>query len=141
MVSTISSTYTSAIHSPGYGNQRPRIVRSAAIRVLVSTTSWNDSPPHELSLRDKDLEAEMKALIGCAAILFALATVTSAEAKGCLKGAAVGGVAGHFAGHHGVLGAAAGCVVGRHEANKRKRMQTNQTDQTNRELRKGEERL
>ena len=46
----------------------------------------------------------MKALIGCAAILFALATVTSAEAKGCLKGAAVGGVAGHFAGHHGVLG-------------------------------------
>ena len=83
----------------------------------------------------------MKALIGCAAILFALATFTSAEAKGCLKGAAVGGVAGHFAGHHGVLGAAAGCVVGRHEANKRDRMQTNQPDQTNRELRKGEERL
>ena len=77
------------------------------------------------------MEAEVKALIGCAAILFALATVTSAEAKGCLKGAAVGGVAGHFA----------GCVVGRHEANKRNRMQTNQTDQTNRELRKGEERL
>jgi hypothetical protein len=124
-----------------YGNQRLRIVRSAAICMLVSTTSWNDSPQHELSSRDKRLEAEMKALIGCAAILFALATVTSAEAKGCLKGAAVGGVAGHFAGHHGVLGAAAGCVVGRHEANKRNRMQTNQTDQTNRELRKGEERL
>ena len=83
----------------------------------------------------------MKALIGCAAIIFALATVTSAEAKGCLKGAAVGGVAGHFAGHHGVLGAAAGCVVGRHEANKRDQMQTNQTNQTNRELRKGEERF
>jgi hypothetical protein len=124
-----------------FGNQRPRIVRSATIRVLVSPTSWNDCPPHELPLRDKRLEAEMRALIGCAAILFALATVTSAEAKGCLKGAAVGGVAGHFAGHHGVLGAAAGCVVGRHEANKRDRMQTNQTDQTNRELRKGEERL
>ena len=32
-----------------------------------------------------NLEAEMKALIGCAAIIFALATVTSAEAKGCLN--------------------------------------------------------
>jgi hypothetical protein len=47
----------------------------------------------------------MKALIGCAAILFALATVQSVEAKGCLKGAAVGGTAGHLAGHHGILGA------------------------------------
>jgi outer membrane lipoprotein SlyB len=83
----------------------------------------------------------MKAIIVCAAIVFAFAAVTSAEAKGCLKGAAVGGVAGHFAGHHGVLGAAAGCVVGRHEANKRDQMQTNQTNQTNRELRKGEERF
>jgi len=41
-----------------------------------------------------------------------------AQAKGCLKGAAVGGVAGHMAGHHGVLGAGAGCVIGHHEANK-----------------------
>ena len=42
-----------------------------------------------------------------------------AEAAGCLKGAAVGGVAGHYVGHHGWLGAAAGCLVGRHQANKR----------------------
>lgn len=42
-----------------------------------------------------------------------------ASAKGCLKGAAVGGVGGHLAGGHGVLGAAAGCVVGRHMANKK----------------------
>jgi hypothetical protein len=68
----------------------------------------------------------MKSIVGCAAIFLALATVTTAEAKGCLKGAVVGGTAGHFAGHHGVLGAAAGCVIGRHEANKRARMQ-NQT--------------
>ena len=60
----------------------------------------------------------MKALIGCAAVVIALATVTSAEAKGCLKGAVVGGVAGHYSGHHGLLGAAAGCAIGRHEANK-----------------------
>jgi hypothetical protein len=44
-----------------------------------------------------------------------------AEAAGCLKGAAVGGVAGHVAGHHGVLGAAAGCAVGHHEAAKHER--------------------
>jgi hypothetical protein len=57
------------------------------------------------------------------------------EAKGCLKGAAVAGTAGHLAGHHGILGAAAGCVIGRHEANKRAQMQTNQTDQNDRERR------
>lgn len=83
----------------------------------------------------------MKALIGCTAIIFALAAVTSADAKGCLKGAVVGGVAGHFAGHHGILGAAAGCAIGRHEANKRDQMQPDQTNKTNREHRNGEERL
>ena len=58
--------------------------------------------------------------------LGALALVGNAEpasAKGCIKGAIVGGVAGHYAGHHGWLGAAAGCVIGRHEANKRAREQ------------------
>jgi hypothetical protein len=65
----------------------------------------------------------MKTLI-IAATAFALAFgISSADAKGCLKGAAVGGTAGHFAGHHGLLGAAAGCVVGRHEANKAARQQ------------------
>lgn len=49
----------------------------------------------------------------------AIATVSihPADAKGCIKGAVVGGVAGHMAGH-GKLGAAAGCVIGHHEANK-----------------------
>lgn len=69
----------------------------------------------------------MKTLIGCAAVFLILATATSAEAKGCIKGAVVGGTAGHFAGHHGLLGAAAGCVVGRHQANKRAKMQPTQT--------------
>lgn len=46
-----------------------------------------------------------------------------ASAKGCLKGAAVGGVGGHVAGGHGVLGAAAGCAVGRHMANKKDKQQ------------------
>ena len=85
----------------------------------------------------------MKLLVGCAAIIFTLATATSANAKGCLKGAVVGGVAGHYAAHHGILGAAAGCVIGRHEANKRDRIKQNQDDQPNHELRNnnGQQRL
>jgi hypothetical protein len=55
------------------------------------------------------------------AVVFGLvaagAGIGPAQAKGCLKGAAVGGVAGHLAGH-GVLGAAAGCVIGHHQATK-----------------------
>jgi hypothetical protein len=54
------------------------------------------------------------AVLGAA---LSLAAVGSSEAKGCIKGAIVGGVAGHMAGH-GKLGAAAGCVIGHHEANK-----------------------
>lgn len=77
----------------------------------------------------------MKVLLGCAALVIALASISSADAKGCLKGAAVGGVAGHVAGHHGLLGAAAGCVIGRHEANKRDRTQHNQFDPQNRDYR------
>jgi hypothetical protein len=33
----------------------------------------------------------------------------------------VGGVAGHYAGHHGLLGAGAGCLIGRHCENKHAR--------------------
>ena len=58
----------------------------------------------------------MKAIFAFVCLL-ALAGSSPAEAKGCIKGAIVGGVAGHMAGH-GKLGAAAGCVVGHHEANK-----------------------
>jgi hypothetical protein len=53
------------------------------------------------------------------------------QAKGCLKGAAVGGVAGHVAGHHGVLGAAAGCAIGHHEASKNERTQQVQREHEN----------
>jgi uncharacterized protein YcfJ len=58
----------------------------------------------------------MKAIFASACLL-ALTSFAPAEAKGCIKGAIVGGVAGHMAGH-GKLGAAGGCVVGHHEANK-----------------------
>jgi hypothetical protein len=43
----------------------------------------------------------MKAIFSCAAAFLTLATVTSADAKGCLKGAVVGGTAGHFASARG----------------------------------------
>jgi hypothetical protein len=63
----------------------------------------------------------MKLIVATAAILIALVAAPTVDAKGCIKGAVVGGVAGHYSGHHGVLGAAAGCVVGRHEAKKHAR--------------------
>ena len=75
----------------------------------------------------------MKSLIGCAAIILALA-MSPADAKGCLKGAVVGGAAGHYARHHGLLGAAAGCVIGRHEAKKRAQMQRDQADRPDRNI-------
>ena len=57
----------------------------------------------------------------------------SAQAAGCIKGAVVGGVVGHYAGHHGLLGAGAGCLIGRHEANKR----TRETDRHDSDRRAG----
>ena len=69
----------------------------------------------------------MKTALALAAIAtLALASSSPADAKGCLKGAAVGGVAGHYAGHHGLLGAAAGCLYGRHRANEQERAQQTQ---------------
>ena len=66
----------------------------------------------------------MNKIFGCTAIAIAFLAITApAEAKGCIKGALIGGVAGHYAGHHGLLGAAAGCLVGRHQAHAAQRQQ------------------
>ena len=65
----------------------------------------------------------MKTAIALAAIAMLAIVSSPADARGCLKGAAVGGVAGHYAGHHGLLGAAAGCLYGRHRANEQDRQQ------------------
>ena len=73
----------------------------------------------------------MKALIRLWALAAVGLAAVPADAKGCLKGAAVGAVAGHFAGHHGLVGAVAGCVIGRHEANKRQQMQPRTPSGTN----------
>jgi hypothetical protein len=94
----------------------------------AGSNSWELSYIKRISPAHFTMEAKMKFGMGIAGIMFALATVTSADAKGCLKGAAVGGAAGHYAGHHGVLGAIAGCAVGRHQANKRARMESGTTE-------------
>ncbi|MBV9221998.1 MAG: hypothetical protein JO366_03225 [Methylobacteriaceae bacterium] len=56
-----------------------------------------------------------------AALMCLLVGVSPAAAVGCLRGALVGGIIGHYAGHHGFLGAAAGCLYGRHQANEANR--------------------
>ncbi len=62
----------------------------------------------------------MKTILTCAVLALGVAFSTgAADAKGCIKGAVVGGVAGHYTHHHGMLGAAAGCVIGHHMANKK----------------------
>ncbi len=62
------------------------------------------------------------------AVAMAGAATQPVQAKGCLKGAAVGGIAGHAV-HHGILGAGAGCIAGHHMAKRRmqrERMQRTQ---------------
>ena len=69
----------------------------------------------------------MKTRLCTIALLLASAAAPQiASAKGCRKGAAIGGVGGHVAGGHGLLGAAAGCAVGRHMANKKEKQQAAQ---------------
>jgi hypothetical protein len=60
----------------------------------------------------------MKRWIAAASIALAVPLLlgAQADAKGCLKGAAVGAVAGHYMHHHAVLGAIGGCIVGHHMA-------------------------
>jgi len=66
----------------------------------------------------------MKMIIVLSSVMLAtLAATGSADAKGCLKGAVAGGAVGHYAGHHGLIGAAAGCLIGRYEATQRERDQ------------------
>jgi uncharacterized membrane protein SpoIIM required for sporulation len=72
-------------------------------------------------------EIKMKRILVAAAILSLSVSMSSTVyAKGCIKGAIVGHVAGSVAGH-GKLGAAAGCVIGHHEANKADTTRTPQT--------------
>ena len=72
----------------------------------------------------------MKTTVIAAALLTCLAfAAPAANAKGCVKGAAVGGIAGHFVHHHGLLGAVAGCAIGHHHAKVTARKQQQQPPQ------------
>ncbi|WP_445487083.1 hypothetical protein [Rhodopseudomonas sp. RCAM05734] len=59
----------------------------------------------------------MNRIVLAAAFIGLSLSFVAAEAKGCIKGAIIGGIAGHYAGH-GKVGVVAGCIIGRHEANK-----------------------
>jgi hypothetical protein len=68
-----------------------------------------------------------KYIVGVTGLAVALSlNIFPADAKGCVKGAVVGGVAGHLAGHHGLAGAAVGCAIGHHEANKDEKSNQNE---------------
>src|SRR6202051_4668484 len=81
------------------------------------------------NMRNMSMRFPMIAALMLAALPASAIGSPSAEAKGCLKGAVVGGVAGHYAGHHGVLGAAAGCLYGRHRAQEQDKQQQSQGGQ------------
>jgi membrane protease subunit (stomatin/prohibitin family) len=73
------------------------------------------------------MEDIMKTKLIAATLMLSLASTGVAYAKpSCAKGAVVGGVGGHVAGRHGLLGAAAGCVIGHHMAKKQEREQQRQ---------------
>jgi len=61
----------------------------------------------------------MKLLPAIAISALLLGASQATFAAGCVKGAVVGSAAGHVADGHGVAGAAAGCAIGHHEANKK----------------------
>jgi len=63
-----------------------------------------------------------------AVLAMSLGLAGAAQAKGCIKGALVGGVAGHMV-HHGFMGAAAGCVTGRHLAHEKAKQEQIQRQQ------------
>src|SRR5207237_5159231 len=73
----------------------------------------------------------MKSIAIAAAVGLAALSLSSppANAAGCLKGAILGGIAGHYAGDHPLLGAGAGCLIGRQWANRSARQQQTTTQQ------------
>lgn len=90
----------------------------------------NPARTHALNASTLEM-TDMRTVFVFAALLTAGAVCVPGEAQaiGCVSGAAAGGVAGHFAGHHGLLGAAAGCAVGHHEAAKHRRAAAHQQQQ------------
>lgn len=58
---------------------------------------------------------KLRFAVACATLAPLIGMIpATAEAKGCLRGAAAGAVVGHMAHHHAVAGAVVGCVAMRH---------------------------
>ncbi len=98
-------------------------------RFVLSRLGWRiwalaARSPGRVAIMNKAPHFASACLLGIA--LFAAPLAARA---GCATGAAVGGVAGHVAGHHGLAGAAVGCAIGHHEANKAKKAQAAQANQ------------
>jgi hypothetical protein len=81
--------------------------------------SWNRVDPRRINSPTFGIwRTDMRWMFAAACLAaISIAWTPAADAKGCIKGAIVGGVAGHMAGH-GKAGAAAGCVIGHHNASK-----------------------
>lgn len=110
---------TPAVRSPSRESCCPGRKRGRADFWPASPRNIIASPQVKAAAQLLPLGDEMKAPLVLAALLSsALVASGPAHARGCLKGALVGGLAGHYMGHHGFLGAAAGCLIGRHEAQK-----------------------
>src|ERR1700732_3625831 len=77
---------------------------------------WEQRLTAEIKLAVSPRRKSMKTVL-ISTVILGLGLMSAAQAKGCIKGAIVGGLAGHMAGH-GKVGAAAGCAIGHHEANK-----------------------
>src|SRR5258708_26251930 len=112
---TGSSGHRRAEATPSFGRLCRTMTVAGAEREPQRTPSVNDANP----FRRYRVMRPLAAFFAVTAL--ALASTSSPDATGCLKGAVVGGVAGHYAGHHGVLGALAGCAYGRHRAKEQAR--------------------
>jgi hypothetical protein len=88
---------------------------------------WPENQPGKIGAPAQRRIWMKKSMIVAAAAMLSVVGFAAgpANAAGCVKGAMVGGVAGHVAGHHGLLGAGVGCLIGRHEANRRDRTDEN----------------
>lgn len=76
--------------------------------------------------------AAMKSKLIAISLVLAMGSTSAVANAGCLKGALIGGAAGHVAGHHSLLGAGAGCLIGRHMSKKKAREQAALNAQANR---------
>jgi hypothetical protein len=140
MLQTYDAPAQCQVHgcNQGLNYRAPARIRAAFVRLAREAQRARAAPnagtgtgPCLLRLRHRiRRRRSMKSLAAIAAALLICGATSAANAKGCIKGAVVGGVAGHYAGHHGVLGAAAGCLYGRHHAKEQQQQERQRQQQS-----------